>query len=109
MLTIDKDTLAIKIIAKDTGDFVLTLDNYILASGDEVYFTINDGIEKEQHLLQKKIVDFNEGVAVIFLTSDDTDLPIGEYYYDVQVNTADGRVDTVIGPAKFKVMGGVTY
>lgn len=109
MLTIDKDTLAIKIIAKDTGDFVLTLDNYILASGDEVYFTINDGIEKEQHLLQKKIVDFNEGVAVIFLTSDDTDLPIGEYYYDIQVNTADGRVDTVIGPAKFKVMGGVTY
>lgn len=109
MLTIDKDTLAIKIIAKDTGDFVLTLDNYILASGDEVYFTINDGIEKEQHLLQKKITEFNEGVAVIFLTSDDTDLPIGEYYYDVQVNTADGRVDTVIGPAKFKVMGGVTY
>jgi hypothetical protein len=83
MLTIDKDTLAIKIIAKDTGDFVLTLDNYILASGDEVYFTINDAIEKEQYLLQKKIVDFNEGVAVIFLTSDDTDLPIGEYYYDI--------------------------
>lgn len=109
MLTIDKDTLAIKIIAKDTGDFVLTLNNYILASGDEVYFTINDGIEKEQHLLQKKITEFNEGVAIIFLTSDDTDLPIGEYYYDIQVNTADGRVDTVIGPAKFKVIGGVTY
>lgn len=109
MLTIDKDTLAIKIIAKDTVDFVLTLDNYILASGDEVYFTVNDGIEKEQHLLQKKIVDFNEGVAIIFLTSDDTDLPVGEYYYDIQVNTADGRVDTVIGPAKFKVVGGVTY
>jgi hypothetical protein len=83
MLTIDKDTLAIKIIAKDTVDFVLTLDNYILASGDEVYFTVNDGIEKEQHLLQKKIVDFNEGVAIIFLTSDDTDLPVGEYYYDI--------------------------
>lgn len=109
MLTIDKDTLAIKIIAKDTGDFVLTLNNYILASGDEVYFTINDGIEKEQHLLQKKITEFNEGCAIIFLTTDDTDLPVGEYYYDVQVNTADGRVDTVIGPAKFKVMGGVTY
>ena len=83
MLTIDKDTLAIKIIAKDTGDFILTLDNYILASGDEVYFTINDGIEKEQHLLQKKITEFNEGCAIIFLTSDDTDLPIGDYYYDV--------------------------
>lgn len=109
MLTIDKDTLAIKIVAKDTGDFVLTLDNYILALGDEVYFTINDGIEKEQHLLQKKITEFNEGCAVIFLTAEDTDLPVGEYYYDVQVNTADGRVDTVIGPAKFKVVGGVTY
>lgn len=109
MLTIDKDTLAIKMVAKDTGDFVLTLDNYLLATGDEVVFTIGDGIGKEQHLLQKKINEFNEGSAVIFLTSEDTDLPIGEYYYDIQVNTADGRVDTVIGPAKFKIMGGVTY
>ena len=109
MLTIDKDTLAIKMVAKDTGDFVLTLDNYLLATGDEVVFTIGDGIGKEQYLLQKKINEFNEGSAVIFLTSKDTDLPIGEYYYDIQVNTADGRVDTVIGPAKFKIMGGVTY
>ena len=109
MLTIDKETLAIKIIAKDTGDFVLTLDNYILASGDEVVFTVNDGIEKEQHLLQKTITEFNEGCAIFFLTAEDTDLPIGDYYYDVQVNAAYGRVDTVIGPAKFKVVGGVTY
>jgi len=33
----------------------------------------------------------------------------GTYYYDIQVNTADGRVDTVLGPAKFKILGGVKY
>lgn len=109
MLLIDKDTLGIKVIAKDTGDFVLTLDNYILDDGDEVVFTINDGLEKEQFLLQKSIKEFNNGSAIISLTTNDTDLPIGNYQYDIQVNAADGRVDTVVGPAKFKVVGGVTY
>ena len=109
MFTIDKDTSAIKIIAKDSGDFVLTLDNYLLAAGDKVIFTVNDGIEKENPLLQKQITEFVDGSAVILLSSKETDLPIGSYYYDIQVNTADGRVDTVIGPAKFKVIGGVTY
>ena len=32
-----------------------------------------------------------------------------EFGYDVEVDTADGRVDTVLGPAKFKVLGGVKF
>lgn len=109
MLTIDKDTLAIKIIAKDSGDFVLTLDNYLLASGDEVVFTVSKEIGKETYVIQKRVTEFNDGSVIISITPKDTDLPLGEYYYDIQVNAADGRVDTVVGPAKFKVIGGVTY
>ena len=109
MLTIDKDTLSIKIIAKDSGDFVLTLDNYLLASGDEVVFTVSKEIGKETYVIQKRITEFNDGSGIISITPTDTDLPLGEYYYDIQVNAADGRVDTVVGPAKFKVIGGVTY
>lgn len=109
MVNIDKETYTIKIITKDTGDFVLDLDNYLLSDGDEVIFTVNDQIEKEQYLLQKRIVEFTDGVAVINLTTEDTNLAVGEYYYDIQINTQDGRVDTVIGPAKFKVIGGITY
>ena len=110
MLVIDKDTYNIKIIAKDTGDFVFELDNYFLADGDEVVFTVAEELENEQFVLQKKITEFNpDGTAMIRLTSEDTNLPIGTYLYDIQINAADGRVDTVIGPAKFKVVGGVTY
>lgn len=109
MLSFNHDTNAITMIAKDTGDFVVTLDNYILDEGDIVHFTVNDELEKEIPLIHKAISTFTDHQALISLSSADTDLTPGTYYYDIQVNAADGRVDTVIGPAKFKVLGGVRY
>lgn len=109
MLNYNTETQTISMIAKDTGDFVISIDNYLLAEGDTVYFTVNSGLELENPLISKEIKTFTDNKAVVRLTSTDTDLQIGNYYYDVQVNTADGRVDTVLGPAKFKIMGGVKY
>lgn len=110
MFTIDTETNMITIVKKDTLDLTLTLDNYELFNGDTVYFTIASTVEQPEPLLQKVITSFDDaGAANISLSSEDMDLEIGSYLYDVQVNTADGRVDTVIGPAKFKVVGGVTY
>ena len=109
MLNYDKDTKAMSIIAKDTGDFVISLDNYLLDEGDKVYFTVNDELEKPEPLIQKVITTFEDHKAIVRLTTADTDIPVGNYYYDVEVNTADGRVDTVMGPSKFKVVGGVKY
>ena len=109
MLNYNTETQTISMIAKDTGDFVISIDNYLLAEGDTVYFTVNTGLELENPLISKEIKTFTDNKAVVRLTSTDTDLPIGNYYYDIQVNTADGRVDTVLGPAKFKIMGGVKY
>ena len=109
MLNYNKDTNAITMIAKDTGDFVISLDNYLLADGDTVYFTVNTELEKENPLISKEITEFVNNKAVVRLTTEDTDLAVGTYYYDVQVNTADGRVDTVLGPAKFKIAGGVKF
>lgn len=109
MLHYNKDTGAMSIVAKDTGDFVFVVDNYILDNGDIVYFTVNTELEKENPVLQKKITEFTNGKAIIHLTSKETDLKVGNYLYDIEVDTADGRVDTVVGPAKFKVVGGVKY
>lgn len=109
MLIFDKDTKAMSIIAKDTGDFVVSIGNYLLAEGDKVYFTVNSELEKPEPLIQKEINTFTDNKAVIHLATEDTNIPTGNYYYDIEVNTADGRVDTIIGPAKFKVMGGVKY
>ena len=109
MINFDKDTNAFSIVAKDTGDIVISFDNYLLDEGDIVYFTVNDGLEKTNPRIQKVINEFVDNKAIIRLTTTDTNIPVGNYYYDVEVNTADGRVDTVLGPAKFKVLGGVKY
>lgn len=109
MLIYDKDTKAMSIVAKDTADFVISIDNYLLDEGDRVYFTVNSELEKPEPLIQKVIDTFEDYKAVVRLTTTDTDIPVGSYYYDVEVNTADGRVDTVMGPSKFKVLGGVKY
>ena len=109
MIKFDEDTNTLSIIAKDTGDFVINLDDYLLAEGDIVYFTVNDALEKSNPRIQKVITEFENNKAVVRLATTDTNLPIGNYFYDVEVNTADGRVDTVLGPAKFKVLGGVKY
>lgn len=109
MLIYDKDTNAISMVAKDTGDFVVSVDNYLLAEGDTVYFTVNVDLEKENPLISKEIREFVDNKAVVRLTTQDTNLAIGTYYYDIQINTADGRVDTVLGPAKFKITGGVKF
>lgn len=109
MIKFDKDTNAISIVAKDTGDFVISFDDYLLGEGDVVYFTVNDELERANPRIQKVVNEFVENKAVIRLTTTDTNIPVGTYYYDVEVNTADGRVDTVLGPAKFKVLGGVKF
>lgn len=109
MIRYNEDTSALAIIAKDTGDFAINTINYILNQGDTVYFTVNTELENPDFKIQKVITDFTDGKAIVRLSSSDTDIPVGEYYYDVEVHTADGRVDTIQGPSKFKVLGGVTY
>jgi len=110
MLNYNSDTKAITMIAKDTGTLVINLTNYVLTSGaDTVYFSVGKDLEQTTPLIKKTITEFTDNKVIVKLTSADTDLAIGSYFYDVQVNTADGRVDTVLGPAKFKIAGGVTY
>ena len=110
MLSYDTETKAMTIVAKDTGDFAVSLDNYLLDIGDALYFTVNDVLENPTPKLQKIVTEFEDNhQAIIRLTSSDTDLPVGTYYYDIELDTADGRVDTIVGPCKFKVVGGVKY
>lgn len=109
MFTIDKETNQMTIVMKDTASFDIAFDNYYLVTGDKVTFTVAKEKESQDPLIQKELTEFEGGRARIQLSSDETDLPKGSYYYDIQVETGDGRVDTVVGPAKFKVLEGVTY
>lgn len=109
MLNYNIETQTISMIAKDTGDFVINIENYLLDEGDTVYFTVNKELELENPLIAKEVKEFTDNKAIVKLTAEDTNLAPGTYFYDVQVNTADGRIDTVLGPAKFKIAGGVKY
>ena len=109
MLNYNDETKTITIIAKDTGDFVVNIENYLLDEGDVVYFTVNNALELENPLISLEVKQFTNNKATFHLTSENTNLAPGNYFYDIQVNTADGRVDTIAGPAKFKVLGGVRF
>ena len=110
MLSINNETHGMSMIVKDSGAFVVRLTNYLLDEGDEVVFTIAANKEDETPAVQKRITTFvDNNAAVINLTTNDTDVPVGNYWYDIQVNSADGRVDTIVGPYKFKFLGGATY
>lgn len=106
MFTVATDN-RIEVIKGDTGILELALDNYQLKAGDKVYFTVKASYDSER-LIFKEQTEFEDGKVKFILTSKDTDLKIGMYFYDIQCNLADGRVDTVIAPAKFKVLGGIT-
>lgn len=108
MYTIDENN-TITIVKKDTAYFSISLDNYELMNGDILTFTVAREKESQNPLIQKRITEFDEGLAVIFLDTEDTNLDKGSYYYDIQLNTHDGLVDTIVGPAKFKIIEGVTY
>lgn len=108
MFKIDNETKTMTVIRKDTALFTVSLDNYVLSAGDKLTFTVAAALDQITSLVQVNVVDFIAGSASVILNSEDTNMEPGNYLYDVQVITKDGRVDTVMGPAKFKVLGGVT-
>lgn len=110
MFSIDKDTKAITMIKKDTASIDFALDNYSFVDGDKATFTVAKELEQETPVIQVIATQFdNEGIAHFDISSEQSNIDEGTYLYDVQVDLADGRVDTVIGPAKFKIKGGVTF
>ena len=99
----------IRIIRGDTGILSLSIDNYKIAPGDLVTFTVKRYIEDIDHVIKKIIDQFEDGKAKIILSEADTlNLEPGKYVYDIQVNLQDGRIDTVITPSQFIIERGVT-
>ena len=109
MFKIEQYSNTMTVIKKDTVSFTVSLDNYILSDGDKVTFTVAKKLEQEKPIIQKVVTSFVDGVAIVTLDSIDTDIEIGTYLYDIQIDLASGVIDTIIGPAHFIVEGGVTY
>lgn len=120
MFEIDS-TNKIKMVQGDTGSIRLQLSNYSLGPGDEVRFGLTArnvvqpaafALERNSDLLIEKVItDFeDDGSAIIMLEGTDTlDLNPGQYLYEVQVKTSDGRIDTVITTTRFTLLEGIIY
>ena len=107
MFTIDSKN-NIRIVKGDTALIDFKLDQYYLKEGDIVYFTVKSSFENSTPDIQVVVDEFIDGKAKIQLTSEMTKIEAGNYYYDLQVSLSNGIVDTVIGPARFKVINEVT-
>ena len=98
----------ISMVNKDTASIQVDITDYVFATGDKAYFTVKKSVTDNVNLIHKEVTEFNGNSVTFNLTSEDTDLEEGTYKYDVQLSLADGRVDTVIGPASFMIIKGVT-
>ena len=98
-----------KIVKGDTAIFDISLKNYTFIEGDKVYFTVKYSVDDTDSIIQKIVTTFDNNKAKIILSKDDTNIDIGTYLYDIQCSLVDGRVDTVVVPTKFEVIGGVTH
>lgn len=91
----------------DTATFTLNLTqdgqpyDY---SDDTVVLTVRRNVHDSEILIQKTIT-YGNNVAI---DPADTQNLLGVYWYDIQLTTAGGVVDTVIPPSKFVVRADVT-
>lgn len=76
-------------------------NKYVPDPGDTIRFALKKTPDdNEEHLIEKTIPN---DTLELRLDPEDTDLPVGEYWYDIEVVLTNGFTDTVVGPAKFKI------
>lgn len=102
------DGTDIEVTRGDTAIITFQVDNYEFVNGDKVYFTVKRNKTDVETVVQKVIYTFDKNKANIELRSSDTNIAKGKYWYDIQCNLADGRVDTVITASRFIVSEEIT-
>lgn len=96
------DTAYLNVIVTKSSDS----REYTMQSGDTLTLTVKKTVNDTEFLLQKVV----QGSNIIHILPEDTNgLEYGPYKYDVQLNTSDGDVFTVIEPSVFKILTEVTF
>ena len=94
----------INITRGDTAIIDFILDNHEFVTGDVVYFSVKRSPKDTSYIINKEITNFDGNKAIISLDSNDTRISKGKYWYDIQCNLADGRVDTVVNKERFIIL-----
>lgn len=108
MLSVSGTT--IKLTRGDTAylSLDLTMDGeaYEYADGDTVTLSVRVNTDDNPEYLFQKVV--NAGETIVIQPEDTKPLAYGRYKYDVQLNTVQGEVFTVIEPSTFQITEEVT-
>ena len=78
---------------------------YKRVDGDKLTFTVKRSYNSEFEYIQKEIT----GLALQLTSKDTQELDYGNYWYDIQLDTADKETFTVVGPARFIIREEVTF
>lgn len=101
----------IQLTRGDTARLSVTINNeidqneYTLGEIDTLTLTVKKSINDNEPSIQKVAVGTN---AFHIEPKDTSSLAFGKYKYDVQLNTADGDVYTVVEPSTFEILNEVT-
>ena len=78
---------------------------YKRADGDSLTFTVKKSYSSDYAYISKEI----DGLSFEILPEETSGLDYGTYWYDVELNTADGATYTVVGPSRFVIREEVTF
>ena len=99
MIKFNKTTLDAEMVCGDTGTFSFCPkinEEIVLKEGDEVWFTVKK-IQSKEVVLERKVINFENGIAVIELEPEATkNLEPDNYIYDLKMIRGDGNIDTLI-------------
>lgn len=105
---IKRDSISFKLTVKDECGEVIDITGYT------IYFTVkslaNISSGDNTATIQKIVTshtDPTHGITHIALTSSDTNVTAGDYFYDIQVKTPDGSISSCV-QGKLEVLQDIT-
>lgn len=87
------DSLIIQISVNQEGK------PYEVKPGDKIRFAMKKDLEDSEPLIMK-LID-TQSLQLTIEPEETKKLDFGKYWYDIELTTEDGFVDTFIGPAAF--------
>ena len=96
----------LELIRGDDTFYYLTFtdenDQAINITGWKIYFTAKTNVTDtdENAVIKKDVIDPHEdplhGIGVIHLTTTETSVAIGKYFYDIQIKKSTGEIFTLL-------------
>lgn len=88
----------------DTGQFTITFTGDDKpADGVTVWVSLKK-TKTSEDVIWEKYYTVHDDTVTVLLTSNDTDLPFGQYWWDARIRFQDGTIYTPMLPASFRIL-----